>query len=174
MIKLRVELELTDLFLPSRSPPSPLLERQRRATSPSTFGNLLSNLLSTDPSTSKQKSTHLNDPSKSKKDTKRLQSTSETQGNNILSLAPSIKKTISARQLETRARKVLAVSRLEKEDKGRVKDVIGGWGGREDGVGGQEWERSLRKVAQKGGQYTIRSFVRSDAISRIMPAGLHD
>ena len=52
----------------------------------------------------------------------------------------------------------MAVSRLEKEDKGRVKDVIGGWGGREDGVGGQEWERALRKVAQKGGQYSTLLF----------------
>ena len=33
--------------------------------------------------------------------------------------------------------------RKEKEEKGRIKDVIGGWGG--------ESERALRKVAQRGG-----------------------
>ena len=148
------KLELT--FPPPLLPPSlhlspsSSLERKRRATSPSTFGSLLTNLLSTDASTSKHAPAP--DASSSKK-SKKSKSNSELQSSNILSLAPSIKKTISARQLETRARKVLLVSRQEKEDKGRVKDVIGGWGGREDGVGGQEWERSLRKVAQKGGQY---------------------
>ncbi|KAL7415917.1 Rrp15p-domain-containing protein [Mrakia frigida] len=121
-------------------------KRKRRATSPSTFGSLLTNLLSTDASTSK----HAPAADASSKKSKKSKSNSELQSSNILSLAPSIKKTISARQLETRARKVLLVTRQEKEDKGRVKDVIGGWGGREDGVGGQEWERSLRKVAQKG------------------------
>jgi hypothetical protein len=140
------ELELTFPSLPSFSILSFVSERKRRATSPSTFGSLLTNLLSTDASSSK----HAPAPSEKKK-SKKSKTNSELQSSNILSLAPSIKKTISARQLEARAKKVLAVNRQEKEDKGRVKDVIGGWGGREDGVGGQEWERSLRKVAQKGG-----------------------
>ncbi|KIJ57780.1 hypothetical protein HYDPIDRAFT_103853, partial [Hydnomerulius pinastri MD-312] len=38
--------------------------------------------------------------------------------------------------------RVIMVERKEKEDKGRIRDVIGGWGG--------ESERSLRKVAQRG------------------------
>jgi len=37
---------------------------------------------------------------------------------------------------------VLQIEKKEKEDKGRVTDVIGGWGG--------ESERALRKVAQRG------------------------
>jgi hypothetical protein len=48
---------------------------------------------------------------------------------------------------------VLDVTRKEREDKGRITDVLEGWGGREDGVGGQDWERTLRKVAQKGGEF---------------------
>jgi hypothetical protein len=44
-------------------------------------------------------------------------------------------------QLKTQRAKDL--SRKEAEEKGRVRDVIGGWGG--------ESERALRKVAQRGG-----------------------
>lgn len=40
--------------------------------------------------------------------------------------------------------KVMQVERKEKEEKGRIKDVIGGWGA--------EGERALRKVAQRGGE----------------------
>lgn len=87
----------------------------------------------------------------------------QVQSANILALAPSIKKTISARALESRARRVLQKSREDKEDKGRVRDVIGGWAGREDGIGGQEWERKLRKTAQKGGQSLLPSSLPSSS-----------
>ena len=43
-------------------------------------------------------------------------------------------------------------SAKEKEEKGRIKDVIGGWGG--------ESERALRKVAQRGGTSHATIFVR--------------
>lgn len=46
-----------------------------------------------------------------------------------------------------RAKKLLQAERKKKEDIGRVKDVIGGWGG--------ESERTLRKVAQRGGERTF-------------------
>lgn len=46
-----------------------------------------------------------------------------------------------------RAKKLLQAERKQKEDIGRVKDVIGGWGG--------ESERALRKVAQRGGERTV-------------------
>ena len=60
-----------------------------------------------------------------------------------LSLKPSIAKKRNDEKLELRAKKVLQIEKKEKEDKARVKDVIGGWGG--------ESERALRKVAQRGG-----------------------
>lgn len=60
-----------------------------------------------------------------------------------LSLKPSIARQRNDEKLESRARKVLQVEKKEREDKGRIRDVIGGWGG--------ENERALRKVAQRGG-----------------------
>lgn len=60
-----------------------------------------------------------------------------------LSLKPSIARRHNDEKLEQRAKKVLQVEKKEKEDKGRISDVIGGWGG--------ESERALRKVAQRGG-----------------------
>ncbi|KAF9455117.1 hypothetical protein P691DRAFT_654990 [Macrolepiota fuliginosa MF-IS2] len=88
-------------------------KRKIRATAPSNFGATLQSLLSTDaPSTLP------------------------------LSLKPSIARKRNDEKLEKRARKVLQVEKKEQEDRGRVRDVIGGWGG--------ESERALRKVAQRG------------------------
>jgi len=90
------------------------LKRKRRATEPSRFGATLQFLLDTDaPSTQP------------------------------LSLKPSVARQRNDEKLELRAKKVLQIEKKEKEDKGRVTDVIGGWGG--------ESERALRKVAQRGG-----------------------
>jgi hypothetical protein len=89
-------------------------KRKIRATRSSTFGATLQSLLHTDaPSTLP------------------------------LSLKPSIARQRNDEKLELKARKVLQVEKKEKEDKGRIKDVIGGWGA--------ENERTLRKVAQRGG-----------------------
>ncbi|KAF9568478.1 hypothetical protein CPC08DRAFT_654746 [Agrocybe pediades] len=66
----------------------------------------------------------------------------ETPSTLPLSLKPSIARKRNDEKLESRAKKVLQIEKKEKEDKARVKDVIGGWGG--------ESERALRKVAQRG------------------------
>lgn len=63
-----------------------------------------------------------------------------------LSLKPSIARKRNDEKLELRAKKVLQIEKKEKEDKARIQDVIGGWGG--------ESERALRKVAQRGGTPT--------------------
>lgn len=61
----------------------------------------------------------------------------------------SLKKTSAAQRRraaeksEAKAAKVQLGERKEREDRNRVTDVIGGWGG--------ESERALRKVAQRGG-----------------------
>ena len=89
-------------------------KRKIRATRSSTFGTTLQSLLHTD-----------------------------TPSELPLSLKPSIARQRNDEKLESRARKVLQVQRKDKEDKGRIKDIIGGWGG--------ESERALRKVAQRGG-----------------------
>ncbi|KAG1864290.1 Rrp15p-domain-containing protein [Suillus subalutaceus] len=59
-----------------------------------------------------------------------------------LSLKPSIARQKNGAKLELKAHKVIQIEKKEKADKGRIRDVIGGWGG--------ESERSLRKVAQRG------------------------
>ncbi|KAF5375045.1 hypothetical protein D9758_000364 [Tetrapyrgos nigripes] len=66
----------------------------------------------------------------------------ETGSNLPLSLKPSVTRKLNDEKLEAKAKRVLLVERKEKEDKGRITDVIGGWGG--------EGERALRKVAQRG------------------------
>ncbi|KZT30652.1 hypothetical protein NEOLEDRAFT_1054342 [Neolentinus lepideus HHB14362 ss-1] len=89
------------------------LKRKRRATDPSSFGTTLQTLLSTDaPSTFP------------------------------LSLKPSLNRKRNDEKLELKAKKALRTEKKEKDEKGRVRDVIGGWGG--------ECERTLRKIAQRG------------------------
>ncbi|KAF8898831.1 Rrp15p-domain-containing protein [Infundibulicybe gibba] len=88
-------------------------KRKIRATGSSNFGAALQSLLKTDaPSTLP------------------------------LSLKPSLARKKNDEKLELRAKRVLQVEKKEKEDKGRITDVIGGWGG--------ESKRALRKVAQRG------------------------
>ena len=62
-----------------------------------------------------------------------------------LSLKPSLAKKRKDEKLEAKGKQVLQVERKEKEDRGHITDVIGGWGG--------ESERALRKVAQRGGMF---------------------
>lgn len=89
-------------------------KRKIRATGASTFGATLQSLLTT------------NAPSSAP-----------------LSLKPSIARKHNDQKLELKAKRVLQIEKKEKEDKRRIKDPIGGWGG--------ESERALRKVAQRGG-----------------------
>ncbi|KZT44552.1 hypothetical protein SISSUDRAFT_1039092 [Sistotremastrum suecicum HHB10207 ss-3] len=87
-------------------------KRKRRATSPSQFGATLQSLLSTDTSAAP------------------------------LSLKPVGQHKSRAEKEELRVKKIQDVERKEREDRGRVRDVIGEWGG--------ENERALRKIAQRG------------------------
>lgn len=91
------------------------LKRKRRATDAVHFGATLQSLLSTD-----------------------------TPSTLPLSLKPSIGRRRNDEKLDAKGKKLLHVERKDKEERGRIKDVIGGWGG--------ESERGLRKVAQRGGQ----------------------
>ncbi|KAF8507022.1 Rrp15p-domain-containing protein [Russula emetica] len=89
------------------------LKRKHRATDPSNFGATLQSLLET------------NAPS-----------------GVPLSLKPSVARRQYDEKLELQAKKLLKGERKSKEEVGRIRDVIGGWG--------VEGERSLRKVAQRG------------------------
>lgn len=62
-----------------------------------------------------------------------------------LSLKPSVAKKRTDDKLEVKAKKLLEGEKKEREEKNHIRDVIGGWGG--------ESERSLRKVAQRGGSF---------------------
>ncbi|CAL1695244.1 unnamed protein product [Somion occarium] len=89
------------------------LKRKHRATDATRFGSTLQFLLNTDaPSTLP------------------------------LSLKPSVNRKRIDEKLELKGKKILQVEKKEKEEKSRIRDVIGGWGG--------EGERALRKVAQRG------------------------
>ena len=90
------------------------LKRKRRATDPSSFGATLNALLSTNAPTSLP-----------------------------LSLKPSAARKRNEEKQELKAKKAQRIEKKEREDKGHISDVIGGWGG--------ESERALRKVAQRGG-----------------------
>jgi hypothetical protein len=96
------------------------LKRKRRAIDTTHFGSALQSLLSTD-----------------------------TPSALPLSLKPSIARKRNDEKLEAKGKKIIQIEKKDKEEKGRIKDVIGGWGG--------EGERALRKVAQRGG--ALRSLV---------------
>ena len=68
-----------------------------------------------------------------------------------LSLKPSAAKRRTDEFLEGKARKLLEGEKKEQEEKNHVEDVIGGWGA--------ERERSLRKVAQRGGPSAVFIFL---------------
>ncbi|KAF9462144.1 Rrp15p-domain-containing protein [Collybia nuda] len=74
-----------------------------------------------------------------------------------LSLKPSIARKRNDEKLELRAKKILQVEKKDKEDKGRIIDVIGGWGG--------ESERALRKVAQRGVVKLFNTIQQSQAVA---------
>ncbi|KAJ8083940.1 hypothetical protein AAF712_000840 [Marasmius tenuissimus] len=96
-------------------------KRKIRATAPSAFGATLQSLLATNvPSHPDDAKTPVVP----------------------LVLKPSIGRKLNNEKLEMKAKQVVQMEKKEKEDKGRVKDVIGGWGA--------EGERALRKVAQRG------------------------
>ncbi|CDO73490.1 hypothetical protein BN946_scf185013.g125 [Trametes cinnabarina] len=88
------------------------LKRKRRATDAVNFGATLQSLLTTDAPEAP------------------------------LSLKPSIARKRKDEKIEAKGKQVLQVEKKEKEEKGHITDVIGGWGG--------EGERALRKVAQRG------------------------
>jgi len=91
------------------------LKRKHRATDPSNFSATLQSLLETDAPSGLP-----------------------------LSLKPSAARRRNEEKNELKAKKLLKGEKKSKEQVGRIKDVIGGWGA--------EGERTLRKVAQRGGE----------------------
>ncbi|CAE6432590.1 unnamed protein product [Rhizoctonia solani] len=107
----------TEIYRAQNTKSKKTLKRKHRATSPTAFGGTLEALLATS-------------------------IPSNTQPGAPLALKPSIARKKNDEKLELKAKRVLESERKEKEEKGRVQDVIGGWDNQN--------ERSLRKVAQRG------------------------
>ncbi|WVN87244.1 uncharacterized protein L203_102421 [Cryptococcus depauperatus CBS 7841] len=112
------------------------LKRKRAPTTAANFGATLTSLL--------------NDPlKKPSKKIKAPGSSSKATSTPILALSAHKLPTKTSVTLEAKAKKQLKVEKEEKEDRARVKNVVEGWSG-DSVVGGQEFERNLRKTAQKG------------------------
>jgi hypothetical protein len=90
-------------------------KRKRRAVSPSRFGSQLQVLLGTQVPTEQP-----------------------------LALKPDVAHRRAQDRKKVQDRRDADVKRKEKEERNRLTDVIGGWGG--------ENERALRKIAQRGGE----------------------
>ncbi|UZJ51336.1 hypothetical protein CBS101457_000656 [Exobasidium rhododendri] len=143
-------------------------KRKRRATSPSTFGAALEGLLGKA------------DEEKADDDGSEEMKSSTLQGkgqSTILSLAPHIRRSAQSSRLNEKASRLAVEAKKKREERARVKDVIGGWGApgqlpktlegndkeeddSDDGDeqvkewtmqgGAQGYEKRLRKVAQRG------------------------
>ncbi|CAE6525247.1 unnamed protein product [Rhizoctonia solani] len=107
----------TEIYRAQNAKSKKTLKRKHRATSPTAFGGTLEALLATSVPNNAQPGAPL-------------------------ALKPGIARKKNDEKLELKAKRVLETERKEKEEKGRVQDVIGGWDNQN--------ERSLRKVAQRG------------------------
>lgn len=132
-----------------------MIEKRKEATTEDIFGNTLAGLLDDDVTVSQpSKPSNLaatEEPSaKRQKPTKTL----KPGANPILALSSRpLPPSSSAEALERKAKRALKAEEKERQDRARVKNVIEGWGPTAEGApGGQEWERGLRKVAQRGGE----------------------
>nr|XP_019010697.1 uncharacterized protein I206_03999 [Kwoniella pini CBS 10737]OCF49478.1 hypothetical protein I206_03999 [Kwoniella pini CBS 10737] len=119
--------------------PKKSTKRKRAPTTADQFGTTLTSLLA-DPLTKKSKT----------KSIKQGNTTQQQQQQPILALSSSKPPTKSSVSIEAKARKQLKIEKEEKQDKARIQDIVEGWSGGDGVIGGQEFEKSLRKTAQRG------------------------
>lgn len=116
------------------------------ATTAETFGSTLTSLLSE----SAQPPSRPSKRSKTDEEPKARKTPSQAP---ILALSraplPPSKNTLA---LERKAALALKHEKQEREDRARVKNVVEGWTHEGTGMGGMEFERQLRKTAQRGGE----------------------
>ncbi|KAI5452245.1 hypothetical protein NCC49_000810 [Naganishia albida] len=127
--------------------------RKRKApTTEDIFANTLAGLLDDDV-TASQPSKGVQPPTDEPSAKKQKPAKTLKAGENpILALSSRpLPRSSTAEALERKAKRALKAEEKERQDRARVKNVIEGWGPTADGApGGQEWERGLRKVAQRG------------------------
>ncbi|WRT66096.1 uncharacterized protein IL334_003049 [Kwoniella shivajii] len=124
-------------------------KRKRPATTASTFGETLATLLA-DPMVTKSKSKKAKTDSSLDKQKISVKSVTSKDQAPILALSAHKPPTKSSVSIEAKARRQLKVDKEEKEDQARVTDVVEGWAYGDGVIGGQEFERGLRKTAQRG------------------------
>ena len=139
-------------------------ERKRSATTAETFGSTLTSLLSESSKKPKKATKGVApaanvDEESEELPAPKIQTVGQAQSN-ILSLS-HIKAPPSraAENLERKAKRHIQALKMEKEDKARVRDVVEGWAashveGGPEVLGGQEFEKGLRKTAQRGGEFS--------------------
>ncbi|WVF71746.1 hypothetical protein IAT40_006554 [Kwoniella sp. CBS 6097] len=129
-------------------------KRKRTMTTADTFGATLTSLL-TDPMIKKQKKSRHPQPQEGQ-DEATTPAVATAVGKSasaqapIMALSAHKPPTKASVSLEAKARRALKAEKEEKEDQARVIDVIEGWSNGDGVVGGQEFERGLRKTAQRG------------------------
>ncbi|WWC61595.1 uncharacterized protein I303_104179 [Kwoniella dejecticola CBS 10117] len=122
--------------------PKKSTKRKRAPTTADQFGSTLTSLLA-DPLIQKTKTKKPNTTSAAAATTTNAQQP-------ILALSSAKPPTKSSVSIEAKARRQLKMEKEEKQDKARVKDIVEGWSGGDGVVGGQEFEKGLRKTAQRG------------------------
>ncbi|WWC70469.1 uncharacterized protein I206_104420 [Kwoniella pini CBS 10737] len=131
--------------------PKKSTKRKRAPTTADQFGTTLTSLLA-DPLTKKSslKKPKTIQRSEETKSIKQGNTTQQQQQQPILALSSSKPPTKSSVSIEAKARKQLKIEKEEKQDKARIQDIVEGWSGGDGVIGGQEFEKSLRKTAQRG------------------------
>jgi hypothetical protein len=154
-----------------------VLERKRRATSPSTFGAALEGLLGKTEEDDDDDNDEDDVEESVDKEAKSSAPQERKSQSTILSLAPHIRRSAQSSRLNEKASRLAVEAKKKREERARVKDVIGGWGApgqlpktaegeekeendsdddneqRKDWImqgGAQGYEKRLRKVAQRG------------------------
>jgi hypothetical protein len=156
------------------------VERKKTTTTAQEFGTTLTSLLSDTPlppstsnppnkstttstlptaPTSTSNLTQSSTPTSDQKPKSKKPKPTPNPSQPILSLSsakpPPSKSTLS---IERRAARLVKVEKAEKEDRARVRDVVEGWAPPSElGVGGMEFEKGLRKTAQRGGELSLYS-----------------
>jgi hypothetical protein len=137
-------------------------ERKRSATTAETFGSTLTALLA-EPTKKAKKSAKVDDESAASAP-KKSKTKQPTAKEAILSLSQTrLPPSRAEENLERKAKRHIQALKEEKEDRARIRNVLEGWSASsistpngEVVVGGQEFEKSLRKTAQRGGTYHVQ------------------
>lgn len=124
-------------------------------TTAADFGAALTGLLTESarpPKKAKRKSAAANDEEEPEAEAERK--SKKARAAPILSLsAKPLPPSMAEERLERRAARALKAERAERLDRARVRNVLEGWVPAEGaGMGSQEFERALRKTAQRGGE----------------------